>query len=270
MRRYAMAEGPAGKTFKKPKSEFKKLHGEWVKYHEGKVVHPETGEEVSKAELRELEISDVVEKGYKELQAKIGKKGRVLRREEIEPHIYEIAEKAYMAQTGIKDKKGVDKDVLQQNARQYFVTMASRATGHQFDTFEEAMQAVLEATNPIHGKTDAEKSRILEALLKDYATWTHESKYEGTKGQKASRLLYLTQELSNKGHLEHLKGQYGDIFEQYRRKEYKFGPDVEALHILRVAEEAYANDRISGTTLRRGHIVGPDVIKEQKPYQRAA
>ena len=236
MRSYVMAEGEAGKTFKKPTAEFEKLHGEWVKYHEGKVVHPETGEEVSKAELRESEISDVVEKGYKELQAKIGKKGRVLRREEVEPHIYEIAERAYMAQIGIKDKKAVDQDVLKQNARQYFITIASRATGQQFDTFEEAMQAVLEATNPIHGKTDAEKSRILEALLREYATWTHESEYGGTKGQKASRLLYLTQELSHKGHLEHLKGQYRDIFEQYGRKGHKFGPDVEAQHILRVAE----------------------------------
>ncbi len=265
-----MPNEDAGKTFKKPREEFEKLHGEWVSYHEGKVVHPQTGEEVSKAELRELEISDVVDKGYKELQTKIGKKGRVLRREEVEPHIYEIAEKAYMAQTGIKNKKGVDQDILKQNAKQYFVTMASRATGQQFDTFEEAMQAVLEATNPIHGKTDAEKSRILEALLRDYATWTHESNYEGTKGQKASRLLYLTQELSHKGHLEHLKGSYGDIFEQYGRKGHKFGPDVEAPHILRVAEEAYANDRISGTTLRRRHIVGPDVIKYKQPYQKAA
>ena len=265
-----MPNKDAGRTFKKPKAEFEKLHDEWVKYHEGKVVHPETGEEVSKAELRELEISDIVEQGYKELQAKIGKKGRVLRREEVEPHIYEIAEKAYMAQIGIKDKKAVDQDVLRQNARQYFMTMASRATGQQFNTFEEAMQAVLEATNPIYGKTDAEKSRILESLLRDYATWTHESKYEDTKGQRASRLLYLNQELSHKGHLEHLKGRYGGIFEQYGRKGHKFGPNVEAQHILGVAEEAYVTDKISGNTLRRRHIEGPDVIRYQRPHQRAA
>ena len=70
MRSYVMAEGQAGKAFKKPKAEFEKLHGEWVKYHEGKVVHPETGEEVSKAELRESEISDIVEKSYKDFQRK--------------------------------------------------------------------------------------------------------------------------------------------------------------------------------------------------------
>ena len=83
-----MPNGDAGKIFKKPEAEFRKLHGEWVKYHKGRVVHPETGEEISRAELRESEISDIVEKGYKDLQAKIGKKGRVLRREEIEPHIH--------------------------------------------------------------------------------------------------------------------------------------------------------------------------------------
>ncbi|MEK6876760.1 MAG: hypothetical protein AABX63_05065, partial [Nanoarchaeota archaeon] len=265
-----MAEGQAGKTFKKSKAEFGKLHGEWVKYHEGKVVHPETGEEVSKADLRESEISDIVEKGYRDLQAKIGKKGRVLRREEIEPHIYEIAEKAYLAQTGVKDKKGVDKDILRQNAQQYFITIASRATGQQFETFEEAMQAVLEATNPIHGETDEEKSRILEGLLREYATLTHESKYEPTKGQKARRLRYLTAELSHPGHLPHLKGQYGDIFEQYGRSGHKFGPEVKSEHVLDVAQEAHQLDRIRGTTLRRKYIEGPDVIKEKPRYHKAA
>ena len=266
MRSYVMAEGQAGKAFKKPKAEFEKLHGEWVKYHEGKVVHPETGEEISKAQLRELEISDIVDAQYKDLQKKVSAKGKVLTRGQIEPHVYEIAEKAYMAQQGIKDKKGVDKDILKQNAQQYFINIANRITGQRFETFEEAMQAVLEATNPIHGKTDEEKSRILEGLLREYATLTHESKYEGTKGQRARRLAYLTEELSHPAHLPHLKGQYGNIFEQYGRQGHKFGPEAKSEHILSVTQEALANDRISGTTLRRRYIEGPDVIKEQPRY----
>jgi len=270
MKGKVMAEGPAGKTFKKSKAEFDELHGEWVKYHEGKVVHPETGEEVSKAELRESEISDIVEKSYKDLQAKIGKKGRVLRREEIEPHIYAIAEKAYLAQQGIKDKKGVNKDILKQNAQQYFINIANQITRQQFETFEEAMQAVLEATNPIHGETDAEKSRILEGLLREYATLTHESKYEPTKGQKAGRLRYLTTELSHKGHKPHLLGQYEGIFEQYGRQGHTFGPEAKPEHILSVAQEAYQFGEIRGTTLRRKEIGGPDVIKEQPRYKKAA
>ncbi len=265
-----MAKGEAGKTFEKSAAEFKKTHDEWVKYHEGKVIHPQTGEEISKAQLRELEISDIVDAQYKDLQKKISAKGKVLTREQIEPHVYEIAEKAYMAQQGIKDKKGVDQDVLKQNARAYFVNIASRITGQRFETFEEAMQAVLEATNPIHGKTDEEKSRILEGLLREYGTLTHESKYEPTKGQRARRLAYLTEELSHPGHLPHLKGQYGDIFEQYGRTGHKFGPEVKPEHILSVAQEAYQADRISGTTLRRRHIEGPDVIKEQARYHKKA
>ncbi len=260
-----MAEGQAGKIFKKSAAEFKKIHDEWRKFHEGKVVHPQTGEEISKAELREIEISDIVDAQYKDLQKKVSATGKVLTREQIEPHVYAIAEKVYLAQTGVKDKQGVDKDLLKQNAQQYFMTIASRATGRQFKTFEAAMQAVLEATNPIHGKTDAEKSRILEALLGEYAIWTHESKYEGTKGQKASRLRYLTQELSHEGHLPHLKGEYANIFEQYGRHGHKFGPDVEPEHIISVAQEGYQRDKISGTTLRRSHIEGPKVIKEVKP-----
>ena len=265
MKGKVMAEGPAGKTFKKSKAEFDELHGEWVKYHEGKVVHPETGEQVSKAQLRELEISDIVDAQYKDLQKKVSAKGKVLTRGQIEPHVYEIAEKAYMAQQGIKDKKGVDKDILKQNAQQYFVNIARRITGQQFETFEEAMQAVLEATNPIHGKTDEEKSKILEGLLREYGTLTHESKYEGTKGQRARRLAYLTEELSHPAHLPHLKGQYGDIFKQYGRPGHKFGEEAKSEHILSVAQEAYQIGKISGTTLRRRHIEGPDVIKEAKP-----
>ena len=265
MRSYVMAEGQAGKTFKKPKKEFDELHEEWVKYHEGKVVHPQTGDEISKAQLRELEISDIVDAQYKDLQRKISARGKVLTREEIEPHIYEIIEKTYMAQQGIKDKKGVDKDVLKQNAREYFVSIASRITGQRFESFEEAMQAVLEATNPIHGKTNEEKSTILEGLLREYGLLTHESNYEITKGQKARRLRYLTAELSHKGHLPHLQGKYEGIFGQYGRPGHKFGPDVKSDDILSVAQEALATDRILGTTLRRNYIQGPPVIKQQKP-----
>lgn len=270
MRSEVMAEGQAGKTFKKAKKEFDELHGEWVEYHKGKVIHPRTGEEISKAQLRELEISDIVDEQYKDLQKKVSAKGKVLTREQIEPHVYAIAEKAYLAQIGVKDKEGVDKDTLKQDAQRYFITIASRATGQQFETFEEAMQAVLEATNPIHGKTDTEKSRILEALLSEYATLTHESKYESTKGQKARRLRYLTAQLSHPGHLPHLKGQYGDIFEQYGRLGHKFGPEVKAEHILDVAQEAHQLDRILGTTLRRKYIEGPDVIREQPRYRKVA
>ena len=247
---------------------FESLHKEWREYHEGKVVHPMTDEEVSKAELRLFEISDLVEKEFDKLKKKFPR-GRP-KFEDIEPHVYELAEKSYLAQQGVKSKKDLDPDILKQNVQAYFVNMASQVADESFDTYEEAVQSILEASNPIHGKSEAELSPILSQLLQQYSTLTHKSEHKDTKGHRARRLEYLRRELSNKKHKDRLLKEYGGIFDEYGRSGHKFDDSAKSGHILSVAEHALSNQKISGTLLRRRYIKNPPgPLKEAKPAYKA-
>lgn len=251
----------------KTKDEFKKLHDEWIQYHEGKVTHPTKNEDVSKAEIRQLEISDIVQKQFDDLKKSVGKK--TLKVEHIEPYVYNLAEKSYLAQQGIKDKKVVESDILKQNVKTYFIHLASEIAGQSFDSYEEAIESILEAADPIHGKSEADRSRILDALIENYAQLTHVSEHEGTKGQSWRRLQYLTQELTHMGHKEHWESNYGNIFEDYGRKGHKFHKRAKSGDILNVVQEALTNDKLSGNTLRRKYITNPKgPLKEAKPYHK--
>lgn len=253
----------------KTRAEYNKLHAEWVDYHKGKVVHPTKDEEVSKAELRRYEISDIVEKQFDELKKKLGKKP-LKKIEDVEPLVYEIAERSYLAQQGIKDKSALDSDILKQNVKAYFMNLAQEIAGRErrIKTYEDAIAAILEAADPIHGKSEADRSRILDALIENYAQLTHISEHEGTKGQSWRRLQYLTQELTHRGHKKHWEREYGGVFEDYGRTGHKFDKSAESGDIMGVVEEALTNDRISGHTLRRKYIVNPlGPLKEGKPYK---
>ena len=244
------------KGIEKPKADFDEKHKKWRGFYEPRVVHPETGEEVAPAQLIQDEISDTVEEHYQELRKQIGKKGRVLKREDIEPHIYKKVEEAYLRSQGRKTKGDVDPETFKENAQAYFTSMAGRTLGRDFDTYEEAMEAVLEATNPIHGKEDNEKSQVLEQLLRQLATNTHE---------KGSELTKLERQLVHKGYDRHWREANAGLFDEYGKPGHKFGPDAESGDVMSVAREALSTERITGNTTRRKYVVGPDTIKDVKP-----
>jgi len=264
----------AAKNDDKGTEDYSNLLAEWKKYHEGKVTHPTKNEEISKPELMNIEISNIVDAEYNKIKDKISNDHRVTA-EEIEPLVYELAKKSVLADLGVKEggEEKFEGDFLKQRVQQFIIQMASQ---HEDDieTYEEAIEAIVRAPDPIYGENPStgidpskHSSAILDSLINQYANLTHKSEHEATKGQSARRLRYLETELSNKKYRDQLHKEYGDIFKKMGREGHEFHPIAKARDILNIMKEAYTHDRISGNTLRRKYIKRPEgTMKETKPY----
>lgn len=195
------------------KERYDELHDEWVKYH-GIVEHPETGKETSIQELLQEELSTRVEDIQKELKDRIKKGEKDV--EKLKDVFWEYAKRAYLAREGRKkeptDKK--EKEIFYDNVRA-FVVQAANEAGVPTETFEHALAEFLAADNPIYGKKEEQRSKILDTLIKVYAQDSHEGKSEHTKDLSLRRLGVIERDLSTDYHSPHWHVKYGGILEQY-------------------------------------------------------
>jgi hypothetical protein len=186
------------------KEKFEALHEEWLQY-QGKVIHPATGQEVSKAELRNEELIDLVSKETDEMKKKLSKKDS-LNVEKMKKLIFELGKKAYMEEHGIKNEK----DVKTENVESFIAGIAANVTGGPI-TYERAIATIMSARNPIYGNTQADRSGVLDSLIQTYATLTHKSDHDETKGQSARRLRHLESRLQDQYHKDEWVKGHGNI-----------------------------------------------------------
>jgi len=250
---------------KKTAADFAELRKEWAEYYEGKVVHPETDEEVTKPVLRDYEIGRIVKKEVLNLQAKI-RKGK-LKADDIESHVYRLGKSSYLATIGAKDDSELDSDVMRQSVEQHIIAIAQRATGQSFENYDDAVAGIMEATNPVHGEGD-DRSRALDALIDASASATHESDHKDTQGQTTRRLSYLESELGDRKYLEPWKESDSDVFEKYRRPGHKFEKQIKSPQIMNIVAEALSTDRLTHTTLRKKHVDNPPGPLTETPYKK--
>jgi hypothetical protein len=164
--------------------------------------------------------------------------------------VYEVAKKAYMAEHGISEEPD-DKELkkkFEEKVRQYVVNVA-RSVDRSVETYEHAIAKILEAPKPIHGADERERSKILDALVSQYAINSHEGSSKQTKGKSVRRYRHLENELGTTYHTEHWKGKYSNILKDAIGKDAKFADSAMAPDVMKT--------------------VG-DLLRGKKPNPRAA
>ncbi len=193
---------------------FKELYTEWEKYH-GKIEHPDTGKEVTKRQLMDEELGNLVQKTVQDLKDKVGK-GNARDRATVEKHVYELGKKAYMAQNGI-EKEPTDKEKkrdFDQRVKDFMKQMAGGQRGG-FETYEHLIAEIMAADNPIYGTSKDQRSSALDRIIQMHAQSVHKPEHDELKGLSFNRLNYVESDLSSRFYKKHWMDKHGGILKDY-------------------------------------------------------
>jgi len=226
---------------------------EWTQYH-GIGIHPVTGEEASFEEIRQFELGQVAQDTMGDLRKKVRNKETDAKT--VHKEVRSIAEKAYLASIGIKEKDKKNVSDLEERVDNFLVSVANNAVGrNEFANAEQVIESIVSAKNPFYGNPqDGTGSPVLQALVSSYAQNSYESKtlkvrVDGEeKGQSARRLNYLTGYLDHKEHRENLATKFQPLLQKYGyHKDAGFHPVAEAGDILSEASSLMNYEAVTST-----------------------
>ena len=243
---------------------FDKLYGEWITYQK-RVEHPESGKDVSKAQIMQEELTDRVEALQRELKSDIEKKD-ARNSDKVGEKVWEIAKKAYMSQYGVKKEpeSKKDKETFDENVKNFILSIAHEA-GEDVETYEHAIARIMSATNPIYGRGD-ERSKILDALLSAYAQNTHESEKGPTKGLRMRRLAHLRRELGSRFYHFYWHRKHKNTLREHGY-DAEFDPSATSPEIIGTIEELLSTGEAN---TKQPHIKAKTYVRQKARYDRKA
>ena len=239
------------------KKRFSQYHDEWQKYL-GTVEHPESGKEISKLDFLQEELGDIVEKEQKRMKehAPEGSSNKKLKE-----MLWDYAKKAYMATEGRKSEPTdpEEKTAFETKIKNFLVQIASEATGKPIETYEHAIAEFLAADNPIYGKKDEDRSKILDALLSVYARNIHKGDHSETKGLKLGRYDEVKKQLSASFHDGHFRDKYQGFLKQ-NRYEAEFDAAAKGKDIMGHVEDLLNTGK---TDIKQSYIKATSYMKKK-------
>jgi hypothetical protein len=243
---------------------FNELYQEWLKY-QGRVVHPVSEQEVTIQELMDEEIGDIADAEFNKLKEAVPKE-EAAEVEKVEKAVFDLGKRAYMAQHGLtKEPEGDElKKQFEANVRNFVVSIVSQTqAGRHIESYEHAIAEIMAADNPIYGR-EKQRSKLLDALVGQYATLTHKGEAEPIKGLSMRRYQHVKGELRTSYYTPHWKLKHAGILRDHGY-EADFAKTAKGAEIMGTVEDLLGRGE---TNLKRTYIKAQHLKKKREDYKR--